>query len=483
MIQGLPAIVLARPMDENDPLLYQANGHDLYPRILNKLIGGKLLSKVILSVPNYVPKRFVGHLKTWGHDLHVSEFDCPQARLMEVMDRYRLECVVVLTPYFYIPDESVILSAVRKVCQGPYDLVFPQHVVEAKYFLVMNRKTAKWLSMNVNHPLPPFAFPQIIGTVPNEISVYGMPSCETGTENFLWKTLYQESRNIPSPSLLSDYLSAVSGKKYSSGSPSAAFLKDRLGISKWGLFSELLDPIFSFQKPITLAHQIIFLKILLSHLPETKNRFLEVGFGYTPVTACILSALFKEGICSEPTNYRLDGISLAMALSVELVNRTRLITVLEDVILSLEKIGQKVTFVDNCIENMELADNSIDFCYSFSVFEHICNVNKVSEMLYRALRPGGKMIHGIGFMDHQDMTRISFDFLRYSIKEWALINSDTNLWRINDICTLWEKTGFEISILQREVRISPPDKLHTSWQEYQDEDLYCYWAVIEAVKT
>ena len=54
--------------------------------------------------------------------------------------------------------------------------------------------------------------------------------------------------------------------------------------------------------------------------------------------------------------------------------------------------------------------------------------------------------------------------------------------RINDFVSLWEDLGFQVEVLSRAVRVVRPDRVHTCWMSYKDEDLYCYEAVIKAVK-
>ncbi|WDP89733.1 MAG: methyltransferase domain-containing protein [Desulfobacter sp.] len=253
-------------------------------------------------------------------------------------------------------------------------------------------------------------------------------------------------------------------------------------ISDWETLSGVLERIFVFQDSMTLAYQILFLKTLLVRLPKKRDRFLEVGFGKTPVASVVMGMHFSQGICCEPVNYTMEGIELAGELAVHLVNETGMFREQINGMASLDAILKSVSFVEAYAEKTDLADGTIDYCFSFSVFEHIRHVARVSDYLYRVLKPGGKMIHGIGFMDHEDMTHIHFDFLKYSRAEWASMDRGTNLWRINDICSLWEDLGFKVNIIQREVRAVPPDSLHESWQSYEPQDLYCYWAVIEASK-
>ncbi len=482
MVKKFSAVVLARPVDENDPLLFQRKGSYLYPRILNSLLEEKIVSKVIISVPGYIPKSILDQLGTWGYGLHVSVQDAPQARLGEIIEDQESDGFVILTPYSYLVSSDTVSTALEKMCNGNCDLVFPLDVVEAKYFLVINSKGIDVLSSNVMHSLPPFAFPKVLEKIGGELKISGIAGLESSTERFLWETTYGKSRNLPECTFLKDYLDDARVKDPSIKQFSKTFLEEKLEIRNWDKLSKVLDRIFLIQESITLSHQVTFLHTVLSRLPDRKDCFLEIGFGVTPVNSSVLSNVFKNGICCEPVNYDSDGIELAKSLAVQLVNESELLHGQVPPYLSLESISEKVEFHPSYIEEIALQENSIDFCFSFSVFEHILEVIKVSRLLYKVLRPGGKMLHGIGFMDHDDMTHINFNFLKYSKEKWGLINHQTNLWRVNEICSLWEKLGFDICILQKEVRISPPDNLHESWQDYKQEDLYCYWAVIEARK-
>ena len=125
----------------------------------------------------------------------------------------------------------------------------------------------------------------------------------------------------------------------------------------------------------------------------------------------------------------------------------------------------------------------LDFCFSHVVFEHVKPVEEVSRELHRLLKPGGVMIHEIGLMDHtKNSNNIEFEFLRHSRQEWLARDETTNLWRVNDFVELWSGLGFDVDVLERHVRVVPPTSLHPSWSGYAEQDLYCYKALVRAVR-
>ncbi|MDD4951771.1 MAG: methyltransferase domain-containing protein, partial [Desulfovibrionaceae bacterium] len=128
---------------------------------------------------------------------------------------------------------------------------------------------------------------------------------------------------------------------------------------------------------------------------------------------------------------------------------------------------------------------SVDFCCSKVVLEHVRDVDSLSRELFRVLGPGAVMVHRIDFRDHgraNEPVYINFDFLKYSKEQWRERQEETNAWRVNDFVSLWQDLGFRVEVLERSQRRAPPSFLHPSWAAYSEDDLYCYDALIKAVK-
>lgn len=137
----------------------------------------------------------------------------------------------------------------------------------------------------------------------------------------------------------------------------------------------------------------------------------------------------------------------------------------------------------NCrLEEAQLDADSIDFCFSRMVLEHVDNVPEMSAEMERVMRPGGVMVHEIGLQDHEDLSHIHFEFLKNSPEEWAAMKKGTNLLRVNDFVDIWTTLGFTCEVVKRDVREVPPRSLHPHWEPYCKEDLYCYRALIKATK-
>ena len=102
---------------------------------------------------------------------------------------------------------------------------------------------------------------------------------------------------------------------------------------------------------------------------------------------------------------------------------------------------------------LDLPDQSIDFCVSRSVFEHI-PLPILKDILLetkRILKKTGLSSHSINFADHFSITDNSIstiNFLQFSEKQWSLYNDNRfayhNRLRIDDFMDLFNNIGLKI---------------------------------------
>jgi hypothetical protein len=118
-------------------------------------------------------------------------------------------------------------------------------------------------------------------------------------------------------------------------------------------------------------------------------------------------------------------------------------------LLSLMKISYEVQDA----RNLSLADSCADFITSNNTFEHIYpNILKeIIEEFKRIAKPGSVMSHFIDMSDHFahiDKSINIYNFLKFSEKQWKLIDNDVqpqNRWRISQYRDLYKEVGVPIS--------------------------------------
>jgi SAM-dependent methyltransferase len=105
-------------------------------------------------------------------------------------------------------------------------------------------------------------------------------------------------------------------------------------------------------------------------------------------------------------------------------------------------------------EGLSLPDNSVDLIFSFSVLEHVKKPQEVIRNMFRMLRPGGVIVHGIDLRDHSNFSK-PIDFLTYSPEDYVLqANATENRWRASDFLDCFTGEGFEC--LKELFRDTPP---------------------------
>lgn len=475
----LPCILLARPTAEDDPALLRHQGRPLLPPVLQELQAQGLAGPVILSVSEAVPQEIRQRLAGWGLDVRVHPSDRPQERLPALMAELDLPAALVTTPYAYLLQAEAIRDAARAVQDGA-DLAFTRGVTAARFLLALNRRAAEALAGLPGHPVAPFAFPRKLARFP-ELRLQPLDGLEEPGEQFLWELFYAGERSVLPVEHLAAFQAGAPGKEWFQAGAQQDFLKRLHGVDGWSALNAPLQRLASVQSAKRMAMHIHYLKRIREHLPQKGGRFLEIGYGRTPATSCLLAGLFETGVAVEPYNHSEVGFPETLALFDLLVRDFPTLLPLQPRVADWNPRRQ-VDFRRCKAEELGLPDGSIDFCISRVVLEHVKNLEEFSRELWRVLKPGGVMLHEIDFKDHDDVSSVSFEFLRHSKEEWAALDKITNLWRVNDFVALWESVGFRVEVLSRDVRRVPPARLHPSWQGYAEEDLYCYGAILRATK-
>lgn len=471
-------IVLARPTMGNDPCLMRAEGGNALARTLSDLaeVGG--VSRSVLSVSDVVPAGIRTELEEQGFDVVVSHHDQPQHRLLEVMDDLHADTVVVLTSYSLLPDAAALAEASRIVAAGGADMVFADEVIPPKFFMVINRQAATLLAETVERPVPPFVFPTKLGEANRDgrIVIQPLRGLEESGERFLWELFSAGKPNaLPAP-VFERFLAGCAPERRFDREAFRSFILGEYGLGDLTGLEAGLARMRRWDSSIRLAMHINYAGHLAPHFPETRGAALEIGYGKTGMTAQLVGLAFARTMGVDPFKHSIEGFQTTRAFLSDLS---------ESGLLPVPVLGGETApphFINSRLEEAGLESGAIDFCFSRMVLEHIDNMSVLARELGRIMRPGGVMIHEIGTQDHEDLSHIHFEFLRHSPEEWAAMDKGTNLLRPCDFVALFEAEGFDCEILERDVRIVRPKRLHPHWEGYADEDLYCPRVVIKSVR-
>ncbi len=481
-IKPLTCVLLVRPMDTDDPCLTRTPEGLALDGVLRSLRQAGLVDRAVLSLPQGVPASVRSALDFIQAEIETDEHEAPQKRLAGFMAREDLDRVLVLTAYSLLLDEKAVRNAARAVAQGKADAAWPEGVIPPKFFMVLNRQAADRLAQDHPHPLPPFVFPDKLnhGGPGRLLPLTGL---EKPRERFLWELLFAGERNAVPPGVYAEFL-ARHADNCLENTAFEAFISERYGLdpeAAHGLDQALAETT-EFDSSLRLAMQLNYARDLCEHLPPVRDLALEIGHGVTGLTSLALALAFGRVLGADPQKHNPQGLATARRLLKALCAAGMRPVPEEQARFDAGSLEERTHFHEGPAHSLPLEPESLDFCFSRVVFEHVSDVPGTSRFLARAMKPGGVMLHEIGLQDHDDLSHIHFEFLRHSPEEWAALNKSTNLWRVNDFVDLWEELGFTVEVLKRDVRPVPPERLHPHWRDYREEDLYCYQALIKAVK-
>jgi SAM-dependent methyltransferase len=481
------AIFLFRPLSLSDPCLVKVDNDYLFPLIIKQLQSFRYCSKSIISIPDNTPLAIKTILSEWGVKIDESNLSSPQQRVGAVMQKQSGQAAFCFSAYNCLLDGISLQKAGAVLKSGEADFVYTHDVITAKHFCALNLKAVNFLCSTTDTPIAPNRFHEYIPEDVNHIKQQSLSGLETPGERFLWDLHYAGRRQqIPQP-LLQSFFSRVNKNEWFDAGNFRKLLASYLNIADWQwLDNHFSDNPYLAKEAFLFATQLAWFRRLKEHLPEGKNnKFLEIGFGYFPVTAYLLLSIFKYGIAIEPSGCNNKSISDAVELCQLLIKHLpeELTGALEEKFDSqLSILNHRLQVTNTVLEKLELPSESIDFCFSKTVLEHVRDMKTLSTEFFRVMKPGGVMLHEIDFSDHRQTGSIGFNFLEYSKEEWEARNEETNLWRINDFSLLWEQLGFDTEIIYRENSSERPNKIHLSWVDYPEEDLFCHTAIIKVTK-
>ena len=105
----------------------------------------------------------------------------------------------------------------------------------------------------------------------------------------------------------------------------------------------------------------------------------------------------------------------------------------------------KVRFIKASVEDMPIPSESIDFCTSFAVLEHVRYPYHALREIYRVLANGATTLHFIDLEDHRCLiSPLAFLTKNQSIYNLARPQIHTNRLRSIHWRKLFEKTGFKV---------------------------------------
>jgi SAM-dependent methyltransferase len=442
------------------------------------LLKHDLFSEVIFSVHKSIPMPLLKELKQQGFPVAVSTHDQPQHRLLECMENKNANVAAVLNAYSILMDYKALRNCLALVIENKADAVYAEDVIAPKFFMALNHKASKALANAIPRPIPPFVFAEKL----NQIKTFGLrkpvpySGIETPDERFLWELLFAGERCAIPKDFVERFISKTPTADRLSRHSFHKFITREYGLDDTSFLVEGLNKIAPWEPSLRIAMHINYAKELAAHFPKNTGTALEIGHGKTGMTAQLVGMAFNKTIGVDLMKHSDDGINAAKEFLSLLSEKAPAVLPRKNTINSAPQ------FLNCRLEEAELEPESVDFCFSRVVLEHIDNMPTLSRELGRIMRPGGVMIHEIGLQDHEDLSHIHFDFLRHSPEEWATMKKSTNLLRVNDFIKLGEESGFSCQVLKRDVRIVRPDSLHPCWDGYADEDLYCHRVVIKSTK-
>ena len=490
MLFSTTVIAVVRPLTPDDPCLVKDEQGYIYPRLLQAMQQAELVSDVIISVPDSVPQSAKDILVRWPFAIRYSKEEFPQHRIGEILAEQQLSHAVILDAYGYLIEGEALSQAVTLVKNGQCDLVMPEAVISAKFFAVLNHKTAEHFAEFSDYAVPLSRFEQQLGRRPHDLKVIKIKTKQSSAEGFLWDGFYAGTRSIIPRELLISFFSSTDRRDWFRPESSARFLGRALDCHDWSWLEERLQHIATPKLQLSVTTALHWLRRLRDHLPAERTCCLEIGFGIAPSVSYLLALVFEKALAIEPFAANAATFSQAADLIALLAERMPSVIPLQSTQFTSDSrtIFDRTEPYQDFLENLHLPDCSVDFCHSKCVFEHILDVAKLSREIHRVLKPGGVMIHEIGFNDHRfgDGLIIHFNYLEFSRREWEENNTDpasfTSIWRITDHLQLWNDLGFETEILSRENTRLFPEKIHPSWAGYGLDDLLCHTAVIKGIK-
>lgn len=480
-----PAILLLiRPQNHEDPSLIRANGRYLLPRILEALQKLLLLQEIIVSLPDDIPGSVAKELESWALPLDYCPESCPASRIHHNFKKHGLHSAVILNAYSYMLDFQVLQQAISAMLSKQADFIFTENVCPAKYFCIVDMKGIEHFLAQSNVTATPLKLHIPILANPGNLRVVPIHGTESSGENFLWKTIYGDSRNQIPTEIIKQYYSAVPEDKWFSPGNFNGFWESCRNTGNWQWIDRFFKnkPLFQ-EYSFLLGDQIAWVNRFLGHIPQGRNTFLEIGFGLFPAISCHLLNFFCAGFAFDPAarpDVWDDTIDFLCKLQQKIPSMSPL-NLQQDHQLNPDAVKSRLTLKKGTIDALEIPPGSIDFIVSKNVLNRVKDVAGLLAKIDGLIAPKGIMLHQIPFCPYSEAGVIDFSFLAYSKEEWLRSDNGGNLWRLHDFQEFFISKGGTVEILHRNnpPHVVKPTSLHNSWSSCNEEDLYCSMAVLK----
>ncbi len=476
---SLPCIATVRPLAENCPSLTRLKGDYLYPLIMKELLGQGVCSEVLLSIAPDTPKEFIAIIASWGLPYEVGHVSLPNERLAASARARGWDPVLCISAYTLFFDAPYIRSKADQVLSGAHDYAGAENALSNMEFTVANGECLRFMQ-KVKRTLVPSKPGAIQRCAPEGLRGGCTRDAYSPTEEFLWTMQYAGNiANMPM-----DFITGF----YEKHTPDEWFRRESREKHTAEYFQ--VDTIHALDAMLTrdffphislerLTGQLRWIERCLPEFPTSGDTALELGYGDLPLISSFLCSRFRNAIALEPSFETPPPCPDMPLLFSKLASIAPYLNAPVPA-----RMDQTLRLSNSYLEDLELHDESIDFCISKMVFEHVQDVASTSRELFRILRPGGCMLHEIGLNDHTGGTSsgIHFEFLQQSREQWTSTWKGTNLYRLNDFMELWEELGFEVEIVSKVVSSNLPTSIDKSWFSYSLEDLLCQTAILKATK-
>lgn len=219
-------------------------------------------------------------------------------------------------------------------------------------------------------------------------------------------------------------------------------------------------------------------------LPETSGKnytVLELGPGDSVFTALVAKAIGAEQIwlvdagpyaMTEPAQYTamadyLKNRGFSLPFVTTFSNLQEVLTLCNSIYLT-----------DGVTSLRQIPDQSIDFCFSNAVLEHIPKRDfpRLAIELKRVLRLGGVCVHRVDLQDHLGggLDNLRFSDARWEGKLFSLSGFYTNRIRYSEMLRIFKQAGFDCQTTRKitwDVLPIARDALAVEFQQLPDEDL------------
>ena len=259
---------------------------------------------------------------------------------------------------------------------------------------------------------------------------------------------------------------------------------------------QLTDELFEDKLIHCATHVAAFEK----YATTEKDSALEIGTGWYPIVPIglyltgfsnivsidISPLVSRESVIAAVDRYSEYNRSGKLSVFLSKVDKTRLEKARElasgrlSAFELMKEMGIRLVIGDAGLRNFR--DDSFCLIHSNNTLEHINPqaLRQIFEDFKRILHPNGIMSHNIDMSDHfahLDQSITSFNFLKFSDRQWRLIDNSIqpqNRLRISDFERLLVASGFEL--LDRKDRVGAEEhlrsvKLAAKYMSYPEKDL------------